>query len=269
MHQRSDSSQRSNSLPRIRRLNHLYRFWNTDRSLTALLIMLVLMLFVITPLASGDLIGAELSIGFFSVLTVTGVAAVVRRPLIAKVLMATAAASIAMDWYAHFGGGGNVQLADLVLRVCFVVTLGVVVMLQVFRPGNITHHRVQGAVVVYLLAGLAWAHLYDIVHLINPSAIRLPGLSVVPSARLGLFQYFSFETLTTLGYGDILPVGAVARALTSSEALFGQLYPALMIARLVTLELRERPRWGSARSPPETGYQPGPPAPPGPPGPPP
>ena len=242
MYQHTGSSQKSSAAPIVSRFGHLYRFWNTDRNLTALLIMLVLLLFVITPLASGNVIGTELSIGFFSVLTVTGVAAVARRPRMAVVVMVTAAASIAMDWYAHFGGGGGVQLIDLSIRAGFVVMLGVVVMLQVFRPGDITHHRVQGTVVVYLLAGLAWAHLYDIVHLIDPSSIRLPIAPVVASARLALFQYFSFETLTTLGYGDVLPIGAFARALASSEALFGQLYPALMIARLVTLELRERSR---------------------------
>ncbi len=242
MIQHNGSAEKPSASSIVSKFAHLHRFWNTDRSLTALLIMLLLLLFVITPLTSGNVIGTELSIGFFSVLTVTGVAAVARRLRIVIVVMVTAAASIAMDWYAHFGGGGAAQLVDLSLRAGFVVMLGVIVMLQVFRPGDITHHRVQGTVVVYLLAGLAWAHLYDIVHLIDPSAIRLPTSPVAASARLALFQYFSFETLTTLGYGDVLPSGAFARALASSEALFGQLYPALMIARLVTLELRVRSR---------------------------
>ena len=55
--------------------------------------------------------------------------------------------------------------------------------------------------------------------------------------RPGLFRYFSFETLTTLGYGDVLPTAPVSRSLASSEALFGQLYPAAMIARVISLEL--------------------------------
>ena len=207
-----------------------------------LLIMLVLMLFVVTPFASGSVIGTELNISFFSILAVTGVAAVARRPVVVVILAATAVSSIALDLVVHTGGSFGEQLADLLLRVGFVVLLGVVVMQQVFRPGSVTHHRVQGAVVVYLLAGLAWAHLYDIVHLLDPGAIRLSLVPVATSARFALFQYFSFETLTTLGYGDILPIGAFPRALASSEALFGQLYPALMIARLVTLELHERAR---------------------------
>jgi hypothetical protein len=55
-------------------------------------------------------------------------------------------------------------------------------------------------------------------------------------------RYFSFTTLTTLGYGDILPVSPVARSLATSEALFGQLYPAVMIARLISLEILGRRR---------------------------
>ena len=61
-------------------------------------------------------------------------------------------------------------------------------------------------------------------------------------ARTGMPRYFSFTTLTTLGYGDILPVSPVARSLATSEALFGQLYPAVMIARLISLEILGRRR---------------------------
>jgi hypothetical protein len=225
------------------KLRHLYRFWNTDRSLTALLVVLILLLFVVTPLTTGSVIGTELSTTFFSVLAVTGVAAVARRrPWIVALLIVTALASIGLDWVAHFGGGSDTLLVNLALRAAFIVLLGVVVMVQVFRPGNITQHRVQGAVVVYLLAGLAWAHFYAVLHLLEPLAFKLPIEPTHLASHLGLFQYFSFETLTTLGFGDILPANPVARALVSSEALFGQLYPALMIARLVTLELHARSR---------------------------
>jgi Ion channel len=227
------------------KLRHLYRFWNTDRSLTALLVVLVLLLFVVTPLTTGRVIGTELSTTFFSVLAVTGVAAVARRLWIVALLIVTALASIGLDWVAHFGGGSDTLLVNLALRAAFIVLLGVVVTVQVFRPGNITQHRVQGAVVVYLLAGLAWAHFYAALHLLEPLAFKLPTESTHLASHLGLFQYFSFETLTTLGFGDILPISPFARALVSSEALFGQLYPALMIARLVTLELHARSRRAS------------------------
>ncbi len=214
----------------------LLRFWNTDRSLTALLVALCLFLFVVTPLASSAVFGSELSVAFFTLLTVTGVAAVARKPTLVALVASLALGSVALDWIAHFGATLHVQIENLVLRVIFVLLLGTLVTSQVFRPGNVTHHRVQGAIVVYLLAAMAWSHLYQIVSLLDSSAFWLS-----PAARagspLGLFRYYSFETLTTLGAGEVLPVSPMARALASSEALFGQLYPAAMIARLISLEL--------------------------------
>ncbi len=59
-------------------------------------------------------------------------------------------------------------------------------------------------------------------------------------ARRGMLRYFSFATLTTLGDGDVQPVSPIARSLAILEALFGQLYPAVMIARLVSLEIAGR-----------------------------
>ena len=220
-------------------LHRLLNFWNTDRSLTALLILLAVFLFIVTPLASSAMIGSELSIAFFALLTLTGVAAVARRPLIVALVATFAVASVVLDALAHIGGGETIRLANLLMRVAVVMQLGTIVTLQVFRPGDVTHHRVQGAIAVYLLAALAWAHLYEIVVLVDPAAFRVAASTGAPST-LGLFRYFSFETLTTLGYGDILPVSPLARSLASCEALFGQLYPAVMIARLVSLELSER-----------------------------
>ena len=117
--------------------------------------------------------------------------------------------------------------------------------MQVFRPGNVTHHRVQGAICVYLLAGLAWAYSYETLLILDPFALHLPTGGLMIPVRTGLLRYFSFVTLTTLGYGDILPVSPFARALATSEALFGQLYPAVMIARLVSLEIMDRRKTGN------------------------
>ncbi len=214
----------------------LLRVWDTDHSLTALLVALCLFLFVVTPLAGNAVFGSELSIAFFALLTVTGVAAVARKPALVALVATFAIGSVALDWIAYFGATLQVQIENLVLRVAFILLLGTVVTSQVFRPGDVTHHRVQGAIVVYLLAAMAWSHLYQIVDLVDGSAFWLSAAARAGSP-LGLFRYYSFETLTTLGSGDVLPISPMARSLSSSEALFGQLYPAAMIARLISLEL--------------------------------
>jgi voltage-gated potassium channel Kch len=94
--------------------------------------------------------------------------------------------------------------------------------------------RIQGAIAVYLLFGIGWAHAYHI------AATLQPGSFSNSAAELSTVQdwaYYSFVTLTTLGYGDIVPVRQVARNLAITEALAGQLYLAVMLARLVAMEV--------------------------------
>ena len=100
-----------------------------------------------------------------------------------------------------------------------------------------TGHRIRGAIVIYLLLGGIWAMLYQVVALTIPHAFHLPeGIAGGDADALQrLLTYFSFITLTTTGYGDITPIHPVARTLTMLEALVGQLYPAITLARLVSL----------------------------------
>jgi hypothetical protein len=222
------------------------RFWEQEYSLTALLAMLVLTMFVVTPLASSAIIGSEITLCFVAVLTITGVAAVSGRRAVLFIVVCLAVSGIALDWLAHFGHRTSLRVLDDVLRLAFVLMLAVIVTSRVFRRGNVTHHRVQGAICVYLLAGLAWAYSFEILLALDHSAIHIPEAYSMAPIRTGLMRYFSFVTLTTLGYGDILPVSPIARSLATSEALFGQLYPAVMIARIISIEILDRRRGDSS-----------------------
>jgi voltage-gated potassium channel Kch len=111
------------------------------------------------------------------------------------------------------------------------------VLTQVFRQGPVTFHRIQGAIAAYLLLGLAWANAYELIELARPGALRFPDGGGPTPIRL---IYFSFVTLTTVGYGDITPLHPTARSLAISEALVGQLFPAILIARLVSMEIASR-----------------------------
>ena len=119
------------------------------------------------------------------------------------------------------------------------VTLGVVVAQAVFRSGRITYHRIIGAILLYLLIAVTFATLFAFVGLSISNSFK--GIAFEDDAALAssLF-YLSFVTLSSTGYGDIVPLHPLARSLCNIESIIGQLYPATILARLVTLELETR-----------------------------
>jgi Ion channel len=119
------------------------------------------------------------------------------------------------------------------------MVLGWAVARAVFAPGRVSYHRIVGAVLLYLLIALTFVALYLFVGLLIPKAFS--GIVFEDNAALASgIIYFSFVTLTTVGYGDVLPVHPIARSLCNLESIFGQLYPATLLARLVTLEIEGR-----------------------------
>lgn len=118
------------------------------------------------------------------------------------------------------------------LLIALVITW--VVARAVFEPGRITYHRVVGAILLYLTIGLVFVALYTMLGAWVPNAFN--GLTVTAHVSIPTdLVYFSFTTLTTVGYGDIVPVHPLARSLSNLEAIIGQLYPATLLARLVSL----------------------------------
>lgn len=129
----------------------------------------------------------------------------------------------------------------LVALACLLIacTLAVAVSRTVFGPGRVTFHRVIGAVLLYLLIALVFVSLFVVLGALAPGAIS--GIKFEDNAALAsTLVYFRFVTLTSTGYGDIVPLHPLARALCNVESIVGQLYPATLLARLVTLELDGR-----------------------------
>jgi hypothetical protein len=123
---------------------------------------------------------------------------------------------------------------DLLLLQVFVVMLR-----AVLKARRVTSETVQLGLSCYLLLGLLWAAAYSTLELVQPGSLSIPpGLPV--EAAYGQASYFSFVTLTTVGYGDILPVTPVARGLANLEAVAGVLFVGVFIARLIAAYEMER-----------------------------
>jgi hypothetical protein len=99
--------------------------------------------------------------------------------------------------------------------------------------------RIVGAICVYVLIGFAWAKIYETLDGVAPGSFRFPAHTAWATPSPLRYRYFSFVTLATLGYGDVTPVTTLAGTLAWMEAITGQLYLAITIARLVALSMAD------------------------------
>jgi Ion channel len=222
------------------RLDELQKEYS-DPLLSVLTVLLLIMLFVVAPFQAAGIMMFEA----FGV--------IVALVMVASVLVISASPTATLVILAAFLLNVFVVIARLIKPLTYdlylvaaawfviVCTLAVVVARTVFGQGHISFHRIVGAVLLYLLIALAFVSLFMLVGLQIPNAFN--GLVFEDNQKLASnLIYFSFVTLTSTGYGDIYPVHPVARSLCNLETIIGQLYPATLLARLVTLELEGRRR---------------------------
>lgn len=213
-----------------------------DPLLTALTIMMAVLMFVVAPLQAVGVLAAHHFGVAFALLLVVAVFMVSGSAIpVAAILLAITLTVLATALRLQQPSIIDIYL-DALAWLITGITLGVVVIRAVFAPGRVTVHRIVGAIQFYLDIALIFVALFCLVALTVPDAFT--GLQV--RNNLALVEnliYFSFMTLTSVGYGDITPLHPFARTLASFEAIIGQLYPATLLARLVTLELEGRRRF--------------------------
>ena len=216
-------------------LRHL-RSERIDWLLTVLTGVLILLIFVIAPLQAIGISAFHLFAICLLLAIIVSMVIISNSPT-ALILMSIAlVANLAVfflrlyypvPFHLHILAGAWLIIAG---------TVGIVVTQAVFRGGRVTYHRIVGAVLLYLLIAVAFATLFAFVGLSHQEAIKGITFDDDQSLASAVF-YMSFVTLTSTGYGDIVPVHPLARSLCNIESVIGQLYPATLLARLVTLEL--------------------------------
>lgn len=211
----------------------LRRFWETDRSLSLLLIVLVLLVFVVPALGLIGAPGRALLDVLFTLLIVAGAGAVSARRGATAVVVVVGLGALAIRGIGWFVPTAGMDVAASLSSSLGIAAMVAVTLAQVLRSGPVNRHRILGAIAVYLLLGLMWGFAYDALSRLQPEAFS------IGAANPQSWMYFSFVTLTTTGFGDITPVAPVARSLTVLEAMTGQLYVATLIARLVSLQVAE------------------------------
>ena len=212
-----------------------------ERSLTALVIIEAVELFFLAPLSSTA--GAPLALVGAAIIAanVIAVLAIVWhiRAAVVAVVLATCTELAAVVLRLTRPSQGTESL-DFAAALTLLVALTVVLSIAVFGPGRVTIHRILGAIAIYLNVAAAFALAYRMIDALGPGKFSLHLVGTGAGHALADLVYFSFTTLTTTGFGDIVPIDPFARSLANVESVVGQLFPATLLARLITLEIEHR-----------------------------
>ena len=135
----------------------------------------------------------------------------------------------------------------LIVGILLVVT-PVSISRRIARSRVVTVETILGAISVYLLIGFSFASIYALIGVFTPGGF----FQNYPAARVTDYLFFSYTTLTTVGYGNLVPAGNLGQTFAMIEALLGQIYLVIVVARLVSLWGSERPARVNSAQPDKT-----------------
>jgi voltage-gated potassium channel Kch len=199
-------------------------FRNEDTALSVFLALLILSTVLSWPLRS--ILPAWAFDFLFAATILFGVLVLAPSPKLAvgAALVGLAVTLQRLTW------SGRLTVLEAAAPMAFFLMVAAALFVRVFRPGRITVHRLLGAVALFIVLGVVWGLAYQAIEVARPGALRMNGAPASPQDAMWL----SFVTLTTVGYGDVVPVLPIARSLAAMEALTGVLYPSVLIGFLLS-----------------------------------
>ena len=213
-----------------------------DGNYTWLVVALMLLLVGIPVADYFDVISGSFARAFaFSILLGIGVLSLKGGGRIYPITMAIAVIGILLNIAAVNTDQPYLNYGAFLAIMSFLVITIFVTFRHVARFTDISSNRIVGAVGVYLSMGVLWAVAYTVIELVWPGSFSDFGTHVKGEWD-SEWLYFSFVTMTTLGYGDIVPLSPIARLLAYLQAVFGQLYIAILIAGLVSAYISSKDR---------------------------
>jgi len=217
------------------------------RSRFGVLLIFLLALFAIYPILPHRTTGEpaiHLDVALSAVL-LAGLWGVSHRKSVIGSGIALVGLSLGLAFLAHALASSAIAVASLSCALVFFVVIAGSVLAHVLRERDVTTDTIFGGVCVYLLVCLAWALIYSIMERLAPGSFGTPGVSLFPPNEAGALLapeliYYSLSTLTTIGPQTLHPTTGAAESWTGLEAMAGQFYVAVLIARLVGLHTSQR-----------------------------
>ena len=172
---------------------------------------------------------------FFTVIYLSAVYAASQKRSLFIVAIFIALLTVVLLWLTRLTDIPSFGIAGNIIGSLFFTFTAIMILDYLFREDKVTGDMIMGAVCVYFLMGLIWAFVFSTMEILQPGSFKMTQGPVSQP----VFTYYSYVTLTTLGYGDITPISAPARSLSLLEAIMGQLYLAVLVARLVGLHISQ------------------------------
>ena len=140
-------------------------------------------------------------------------------------------------WSRYFVKNPAVEVVGSLCGVAFILFAIIQMLIFIYNHEEVTRDLIVGAAVVYLLMAIMWTFVFIVVETLHPGSFSIPEIEGIEISRH--FLYYSFVTITTLGYGDITPITTLARSLCIIEAVIGQLYLVVLVAWLVGVHVSQ------------------------------
>ncbi|OYU95826.1 MAG: hypothetical protein CFE21_11865 [Bacteroidetes bacterium B1(2017)] len=210
-------------------------FWKEDAGLTSMLVIIFITNFLVQPLFNESSLIRYINEYLFLTIILSGIWILIEKTR-NKILWTLAPLTffiLTKIEDLNFGPLFTGPKIFLITSTFFILIY--LVMKKVFEPGPVSFHKIVGAILAFMLLGNLWANFYDSLYFYDTSAYSFSTPITLSQNTHFTFIYFSFSTLTTTGYGDIVPVSPFARSLVMIEQLIGILYPVVLIGRLISL----------------------------------
>ena len=210
------------------------------------LITSILLLIVLSPLLQNFFRLKMIMNIFFTTIIISGIYAVSPKKQNSIIAALLALPMLVAMWSRYFVINPTFMIVGSFFGIFFIAFAIINILLFIFREAEISTEMIYAAIVVYLLLAVMWTFIYGVIELCHNGSFSIARQNEITDNRLYLL-YYSFVTITTLGYGDITPLTDIARSFTLLEAVIGQIYLVVVVAWLVGMFVSQNPRKKSGK----------------------
>lgn len=212
----------------------------------SLMLISIVSMFFVVPLVGGDQGVIDRVVGWFGIAVLISCLRAIARTRVFFIFMTvltvinvllSGSEMVVQDDTPGF------RVAVLGFRIIYYVLVFISIMRFVLNRDPVNGDKICGAISAYLLMGMIWSFVYTIFFHMNPASISVPEMWLSPeTVTINSFWsvYFSFTTLTTLGYGDVTPLTPLTQSYAVMEAAIGQIFLAVIVARLIALHITHK-----------------------------